>query len=845
MSGKIGKTLIALLLVGCLGFILSCAEPAEQLFTGKGMGTFTLQIGTESSGRTIMPDVGATFPFYKLDFKAQVGLGTDTEEDIDGTDIGDPIVTLAAGTYNLTVYGYTTATNRTNGVHAASGELNGIVIAAGASVKGSVTLAIPVKDGSVDGIFSWNITVTAADVDVTMQIVNVDGSSYDETYEFVADDDADPANNKVKYADNIEIPSGYYDVIFTLSKTGGYQDVIWREVLHVADTLTSAMPPKTFDEDYFRMGIFTVTYHRNYEFANPVSYTISYFVDDFETTQGLEDNVLEIYRNVAFDFLGWFEEDGLATAGDWSTYDKDNQTTQWGNAVISPNPTAGSNLIVYAKWEATLLQAAELDFRVEDESNPGDFLTISSVKFETDIEELDTVDPITVKLWNHGGAAATIVSIAFDPATTAFTLNNVSAITSIDDDDSADIIITLAATTAGTHNATLKVVYDNNQEISLAVEADITEAAVLEFRIGANQEDDYNFGSHEEGDLPTAVQTVHVHKIAGTSDVEGVKISIDPTNFFTLGGDLITADSGAADVANGGTGYTLTGNDISFTIVPVSTLTHAGVTDGLYTATITVEWLGADAPNLSEIMFTVSITVDEVVTSADLVVLDGEDAAWTGDVDFEEVEVSDLGTTDPIIVRIKNNGLATSDTVTIEKDDTNFTYTFTQGTIIAGGHLDVIIIPNTGLAVGVHTDSLVIKEGTTILSTIDVKIEVVADTPKLELSGTGVTGSAGVYSYDFGAGITDSADAVVTVTITNNGNAAASITSIGLTGVNVADFTMDDKDDIKNQGIAVGASGDIEIQANSSLLTGSYVVALTVVYDGGATIVLNLTLEVE
>lgn len=542
MSGKIGKSIIALLLVSCLGFILSCAEPSEIEYgkPGKGMGAFTLQIGTtESSGRTIMPNLGGgeDFAYYKLVF---TGTGATPNATVTikraGKDVGEPI-DLRTGGYDLEVFGYTSEDNLDDDAYAAKGTLTGINVAAGQVVTGTVNLTnIDFLTG--EGIFSWDLEFSDATTKVTMEIISIDADDVVEFELFKT-----PTAAQEGYSGSIELDSGFYRVVLTFVGNPETQnEVIWRETLHVYKNMESVWT-KEFDDSYFNRAIFAVTYNRNYT-GSAVPIPESYFYDDFVEEEAVPPSPT---RGAHYTFAGWYEDTTTLVIWDYE------------------NVALTADIEVFAKWTPptdpeielvfqyggeTIDEDGELDFGSVQLKNLGVAKTISIKNITTEIDTIGTetwdASDVVVNIapsgvFTVGTLSATTIAAPQAEAeggSVTFTLTPVSTLTAGDDLD-ATITVTFknydgVAQTAITLDVTGEVIAD----IPPGLEYRETNAATSALVAAAAFGNVYN----QPSSIEAATKTVYLHSTSIT-DVEEITINLAGTDAakFALSGDLLDA----------------------------------------------------------------------------------------------------------------------------------------------------------------------------------------------------------------------------------------------------------------------------------------------------------------
>jgi hypothetical protein len=222
-------------------------------------------------------------------------------------------IQVPVGTYSLTVYAYTSESNRAADKHAASGTTSGVIISAASMNSASVNLN-PLGMNAGTGTFSWDIGFPDNLTKMEMSITPAAGGT-GETINLMG---SSPAKGERV------LDAGQYRVVFTL-RQANREEVVWRETLHVYQNMESSYK-YTFNDTHFRRAIFTVTYNLNYPGADD-SIVTSYFFDDF----AYEGNKFKPERD-AWDFSGWFEN-AEGTGIEWNF----------------PNPLV-RNYTVFAQW---------------------------------------------------------------------------------------------------------------------------------------------------------------------------------------------------------------------------------------------------------------------------------------------------------------------------------------------------------------------------------------------------------------------------------------------------------------------------------------------------------------
>ena len=186
---------------------------------------------------------------------------------------------------------------------------------------------------------------------------------------------------------------------------------------------------------------------------------------------------------------------------------------------------------------------------------------------------------------------------------------------------------------------------------------------------------------------------------------------------------------------------------------------------------------------------------------------------------------------EPMPVTIKNTGTgaATVSDITLSGDDAGaFELTFDLSEInpiAAGGEAAFTVQPATGLAVGIYESSISVtytdnKTATALITFAIIPVII----PILELSPSTITFNPAVFGY--------TQPVAKTITITNTGNGAATVTDIVLSGDNAAAFDLTfDLDEI-NPIAATNGTATFTVQPKTGLAAGIYESTIMVAYDG-------------
>jgi predicted outer membrane repeat protein len=228
--GTIKKAFIGLAVTLALAGCKNLLEPPKAPAAPAGSaGTFTLEIGGVSTGRTILSTDVPGFAAYTFAF---TGSGADVTVDRTPAAVGDPVI-LNAGIWNLTVTAYLDG-GKTKA--AARGSLTGITISGGANTSRSLELK-PIIEAGATGLFRWNIgypsTVTSANMTITP--LDATTGTAGQTLYFLGGTTQVSADNA---SSPLRLNTGYYRVEFSLND--GKHNIGREEYLHVYQNMTSA-----------------------------------------------------------------------------------------------------------------------------------------------------------------------------------------------------------------------------------------------------------------------------------------------------------------------------------------------------------------------------------------------------------------------------------------------------------------------------------------------------------------------------------------------------------------------------------------------------------------------------
>jgi len=249
-----GKWFISLFI--CL-LILSCphGNEADKNPLPADTGAFTLRLA-DPAGRTIMPNSPALSDFAVFNLRFEPVDAPLVTEPIDedrtyttGSAELAPVI-LAVGTYNLTVSAY-----RDGGkTRLAAREETSITIIPGNNTKTVTLKPLLSGNGSNDGTFSWNITISAGTTTVNSAAMTIKNSG-GETQGAVENLSSTGISTGTR-----SLAPGIYTVVFNLEGKEGDKNKAaeWDELLYVYATLDSSFI-YTFTEDHFYKTHWNVT----------------------------------------------------------------------------------------------------------------------------------------------------------------------------------------------------------------------------------------------------------------------------------------------------------------------------------------------------------------------------------------------------------------------------------------------------------------------------------------------------------------------------------------------------------------------------------------------------------
>jgi hypothetical protein len=227
--------------------------PNPDTGTDAGTGRVAVSIGIDGIdglaagsvlGRSVQGDVMRTvypalsgFTKYEVRFTPTAGGQAHAPVEVTGSTTGT--ADLAAGTYTITVTGYTA-----NNTAAAEGTAQGVEITAGGSTAANIILGP--KSGAGSGSFSYDITVPAGLATGALVITTQSG-------EFVNGGTVYLSESGQKTG-TLTLPAGSYLAALTLVKgAGGVAEYAGfsHEFVHIYAGLTSVLPAKVYSDDNF------------------------------------------------------------------------------------------------------------------------------------------------------------------------------------------------------------------------------------------------------------------------------------------------------------------------------------------------------------------------------------------------------------------------------------------------------------------------------------------------------------------------------------------------------------------------------------------------------------------
>ena len=412
--------------------IAAPSDPVQEV------GYLQLKIAApESKARTILPTgalptiaeyeviltfteggAGATIP------RIEVGVGL----------ITDPI-SVQTGEYNVEVRGYASVGGT---VPVALGSASDVEVTTSGTTGGPAAVALhEVYLATGTGTFGWNFTLTSAGTLTTATLTVTKWS--DNSATTVTDRDIISTGTNTA-----SLAAGFYYADVTLTRTGNYRSQTYREIIHVANGMTTTWGKNDFKP--LGLTVYSVTY-KNSDGAG---------TDDVVTGQ-THNSILTEPDSYTWSGVGAYEIEG------------------WYRTYTPPDPPADAifankwnfdtqriinNLTLYPKWvevqngdlniTVTYTISGDESFTLTGTGLSGDTLAYPSNNFY-----LPTVPNISVTITNAGG---------FDTGTITWKWNDVEATTVRTVSTGATLTIDFASVTIdytnlkkpGTHNITIE-----------------------------------------------------------------------------------------------------------------------------------------------------------------------------------------------------------------------------------------------------------------------------------------------------------------------------------------------------------------------------------------------------
>ena len=200
---------ILMLFPGCRN-VLQSQDPLDA-----DTGTVLLAIDRLDTQRTILPEIMPDrFATFDLGFVPSAGCGAGNSSFYKQDWLPGDSIDLFAGTWDLTVTGFTHCVTSDGYLEAARGKLSGFAVIGGETVTYNVTL-YPIAEGG-QGTFSWRLDFPSSIVFARMEILTMPGglpSDYGPFY-FHGGPSGD---STVGLESHIAMAAGQYRVLFTMS----------------------------------------------------------------------------------------------------------------------------------------------------------------------------------------------------------------------------------------------------------------------------------------------------------------------------------------------------------------------------------------------------------------------------------------------------------------------------------------------------------------------------------------------------------------------------------------------------------------------------------------------------
>jgi len=207
----------------------------------QGTGYFLLTIECSEAARTILPTLPSKESLYfDLLFYPKDGGDPEPFDRCNYQALSNPVI-LPVGDYQLYVKAYLNASDTdptfTGAFEDETGEPEIISISYNQTVTGEVILNSFISEGT--GTFSWDITNAGInEVSYNIDIIPLSGGT---------------TINRTEQSGNVELDSGYYRVITTLTLSAGEDSktAVRSDILHIRKNLTSSFEPSFAASNFF------------------------------------------------------------------------------------------------------------------------------------------------------------------------------------------------------------------------------------------------------------------------------------------------------------------------------------------------------------------------------------------------------------------------------------------------------------------------------------------------------------------------------------------------------------------------------------------------------------------
>jgi uncharacterized repeat protein (TIGR02543 family) len=280
----------AALIVGCMNQIELPINGEENYTPPEGKGVIRLKI-SDNNARTILPTAPVTGLFFDIEFTDSDGPPNKYYISNTGTIVTSaPVVKPAYSVVNITPFALTaetytlkvTAYAEAAGTNVVAGYNHPTsIIVTGSSSHPIQAVLVALVDGTQSGDFDYNVTIPT---DSSYSTKKMTITRYNDTINFNSTSPGSTLSTTgiilnddgtAKIGTQTALPSGYYFVTVTLSKTG-YLTKEYTESLHIYPGKTSTWTVD-FSAASLLKNVFTVTYKKNYgapetDITEPVNY---------------------------------------------------------------------------------------------------------------------------------------------------------------------------------------------------------------------------------------------------------------------------------------------------------------------------------------------------------------------------------------------------------------------------------------------------------------------------------------------------------------------------------------------------------------------------------------------